>query len=113
MKQNENSLIGRWKIVWMEMWDQDYVDMVVPGHVTISGDGPCHFQFGVVEGEFYIDTDDAYFDCDWDGSDECDEALGEIYAEIEEGELRGEISFRGGDESEFRAIKEEKKKRGA
>ena len=53
------------------------------------------------------------FDCDWGGNDECDEAFEDIHAAIEEGELRGEISFHNGDESEFRAVRKEQKKRSA
>jgi hypothetical protein len=33
-----------------------------------------------------------------------DEARGEMYAEIEDGELPGTIEFFNGDESEFRAV---------
>jgi hypothetical protein len=40
----------------------------------------------------------------WEGSDEMDEARGEIYAEIDDGELRSTIEFFNGDESEFRAV---------
>ena len=64
MSQNKQPLIGRWKIVWMTMWDQDYIDMEVPGHVTIGADGACYFQFGLVQGGFHIEPEDAYLDCD-------------------------------------------------
>ena len=113
MSEIKRYLVGHWKIIWMEQWDQDFVDMDVPGHITIGDDGACHFQFGLVQGGFHIEPEDAYFDCDWGGSDECDEAFGDIHAAIEEGELRGEISFHCGDESEFRAVRQEKKKRRA
>ena len=45
MKLTANSFKGRWKIVWMEMWDQDFVDEEVPGHVTLSDKGLGDFQF--------------------------------------------------------------------
>ena len=54
MKKSDSPLIGYWKITWMEMWDQDYVDEIVPGHVTIGASGACRFQFGVVEGGFGV-----------------------------------------------------------
>lgn len=42
---------GNWRIVWMSSWDQAYVDMDGPAHITF---GPCHagsFQFGMVQGQ--------------------------------------------------------------
>ena len=35
----------------MEQWDQDFVDLVTTGHVTIRKDGTGGFQFGAVQGE--------------------------------------------------------------
>jgi hypothetical protein len=105
MMKSSNSLKGTWKIVWMEQWDQDYVDMVVPGHITFEAEGRGHFQFGCVEGSFNWSDADSYFDSRWEGCDEMDEARGEIYAEIENGELRGTVEFDNGDEFGFRAVK--------
>jgi hypothetical protein len=48
MKLTANSFKGRWKIVWMEMRDQDFVDEEVPGHVTLGDKGVGDFQFGYV-----------------------------------------------------------------
>jgi hypothetical protein len=36
MKQN--LFAGLWRIVWMSDWDQDYVNMEVPGHITFGKD---------------------------------------------------------------------------
>ena len=103
--KSSNSLKGRWKIVWMEQCDQDYVDMVVPGHITFEAEGRGHFQFGCVEGSFNWSDGDSYFDSRWEGCDEMDEARGEIYAELKNGELRGTVEFDNSDESGFRAVK--------
>lgn len=103
--KSSNSLKGIWKIIWMEKWDQDFVDLVVPGHVTFEAGGHGCFQFGCVEGGFSWSDGDAYFDSRWEGCDEMDEARGEINASIEDGELRGTIEFDNGDESDFRAVK--------
>jgi hypothetical protein len=43
--------IGRWRIVQMEQWDQDYVDMVAPGHIAFKKDGTGQLHFGCVETE--------------------------------------------------------------
>jgi hypothetical protein len=59
--KSSNSLKGTWKIVWMEQWDQDYVDMVVPGHITFEAEGRGHFQFGCAEGSFNWSDGDSYW----------------------------------------------------
>jgi hypothetical protein len=105
MKSVPSTLKGTWKITWMEMWDQEFIDLEVPGHVTFEDGGRGHFQFGCVHGFFGWSAKDDYVDSCWEGSDEMDEARGEIYAEIKHGELQGTIEFFNGDESEFRAIR--------
>jgi hypothetical protein len=112
MPQKQNPLKGRWKIVWMEMWDQEFVDAEVPGHVTLGDRNEGSFHFGYVQGSFTWPDDQGFVDSCWEGNDEMDEARGEIYAEIENGELRGTIEFFNGDESDFRAVKMAKDKVG-
>jgi hypothetical protein len=51
MMTNIKPFIGTWGIVEMEAWDQEYVNMDVPGHFTFKKDSTGHFQFGLVRGE--------------------------------------------------------------
>lgn len=51
MKAKLKPFIGKWIIVEMEAWDQDFVNMEVPGHFTFRKDGTGQFQFGLVQGE--------------------------------------------------------------
>ena len=104
---SNNSILGYWKIIWMKMWDQEYVNLVVTGYIKIHNDGNGDFQFGVVTGSFNADSQRRYFCSKWEGESEMDEALGEIYGTIDDkkGELCGAISFWDGDESDYRAIK--------
>ena len=101
--------VGKWRIVEMEVWDQDYVDMEVPGYIRIDSEGIGRFQFGLVSGgidgrvEHHGVT--VRFDFSWSGQDENDPALGRGWAVIEDGELRGRIYLHMGDDSAFRAIK--------
>ena len=46
-----NPFLGRWRVVAMEQWDRDYIDMVVPGYIAFEKDNLGHFQFGTVQGE--------------------------------------------------------------
>jgi hypothetical protein len=105
MKLTASRFKGRWKIVWMKMWDQDFVDEDVPGHVTFDEKGGGEFQFGYVCGSFAWSAADHSIDAPWEGNDEMDPAHGDICCEIKNGELHGVIEFFNGDESAFRAVR--------
>jgi hypothetical protein len=106
MRSTANSFKGRWKIVWMEMWDQDFVDEELPGHITLADKGRGDFQFGYVFGSFAWSAKDARIDSLWEGNDEMDPAHGDIHCEIQRGELCGTIGLFNGDRSAFRAVRE-------
>jgi len=103
--RNLNPFVGKWRIVWMEMWDQDFVDMEVLGHFTFAKDGRGSFQFGLVQGDMDCRVRDDRVEFSWIGNDEMDEASGRGFARIENGALIGRIFIHQGDDSEFRAIK--------
>jgi hypothetical protein len=108
MKLTTNSFKGRWKIVWMEMWDQDFVDEEVPGHVTLGDKSLGDFQSGYVYGSFTWSTKNGRIDALWEGNDEMDPAYGDIHCTIQEGALCGTIGLFNGDRSAFRAVRENK-----
>ena len=107
MKKEIKPFIGTWSITEMEVWDQDYVNMEIPGHFTFKKDGPGHFQFGLVQGEMdcRVETGDrgARIEFSWEGREEMDPASGRGWAVIENGELSGRIFIHMGDDSAFRA----------
>ena len=76
------SIVARWRIVWMEEWDQEYIDLVEPGYIEIDDFGDGTFQFGVVTGSFNANPENKYFDSTWEGVDEGDEVCGEIYGTL-------------------------------
>jgi hypothetical protein len=45
-----HSYLGRWRIIEMEQWDQDFIDLVVPGYIAFREDHTGEFQFGAVMG---------------------------------------------------------------
>ncbi len=100
---------GKWRIVDMEVWEPDYVDMEVPGFIRIDSDGTGRFQFGLVSGD--IDGrveqcgDSRRFEFSWLGQDENDLACGRGWVVIDNGELRGRIYLHLADDSAFRAVK--------
>ena len=91
----------------MEQWDQDFVDLVSPGHITFTRNGRGELHFGAVE---------VSLDCraaatgnrvnfSFEGFDEGDEVTGSGWAELTGKKLTGRIAFHLGDESGFVAQK--------
>lgn len=99
---------GKWRIVEMEAWDQDYVDMEVPGYLRIGSDGTGRFQFGLVTGDIDGRVEQCgnvpRFEFSWFGQDENDPVCGRGWVVIENGELNGRIDLHLADDSAFRAI---------
>jgi hypothetical protein len=103
-KRARPSLKGKWRIVEMELWDKEFIDLVGLGFITFDGKARGEFGFGAVTGTLDCSEVPAGADFTWEGSDEMDEARGEGWVELQEdGWLTGEISFHHGDESSFRA----------
>ena len=111
---DEIGFYGHWRIVEMEMWDQDFIDAEVQGYFHFDDDDGGEFQFGYVHG---------YMDCRWttkngkdfvefsfEGNDEMDPTSGRGFATIEKNVLDGRLFFHEGDESGFKASKKNDKK---
>jgi hypothetical protein len=109
MGKKRNPYLGRWRIVEMEMWDQDYVDLVTEGHFTFGKDRTGNFEFGAVVAETdysmeeFGNTERVEFS--FVGQDEYDPVSGRGWVIIENDILTGKIIFQAGDESEFKAKK--------
>jgi hypothetical protein len=107
MKKDNAKYIGKWRIIEMEMWDQDFIDMVTPGYFSFDKDGLGYFQFGAVEGQvdYIIDKigNIERLEFSWEGSDENDSALGRGWALIIKDHLEGRFYFHLGENSWFKA----------
>jgi hypothetical protein len=105
-----NPYIGTWRIIEMEQWDQDFIDLVAPGYIAFREDHTGEFQFGAVHG--YLDYriepyhDSEHLEFSWQGTDEMDPVSGRGWAIIQEGQLHGKLYFHQGDDSEFIAEKD-------
>ena len=98
------SILGRWRIVEMPDYTDDYPDMVEPAYIQFEANGSGEFAFGCVTGHIWgaSATDNVAFS--WNGNDEMDEANGDGSAEIQpDGSLQGKIRFHGGHEATFTA----------
>jgi hypothetical protein len=104
-----NPFTGRWRIVSMDVWDQDFVDEEEEGYFEFTDKGWGEFHFGYVHGQMdcHLSTRDSVpaVEWTWDGNDEMDPAQGRGWAVIKGDELHGMIFFHGGDDSGFAAVK--------
>lgn len=108
-RQKIKPFTGKWRIAEMEMWEQDYVDMELPGSIRIAADGTGQFQFGLVSGDIDGRVEQCgssqRFEFSWSGQDENDPVCGRVWAVIEKSELHGHIYLHLSDDSAFRAVK--------
>jgi hypothetical protein len=97
------SVLGKWRIVEMPDYTDDYPDMTEPAYILFEPNRG-EFAFGCVTGAFAGGGDHDAVEFDWDGNDEMDEACGDGWAEVQsDGTLIGETCFHGGDEISFTA----------
>jgi hypothetical protein len=95
------SVQGKWRIVEMPDYVDDYPDMMEPAYI-LFGKSSGEFAFGCVTGAIRGICEGNAVEFTWSGNDEMDEASGDGWAEIrEDGTLEGQICFYGGDESDF------------
>ena len=100
--------IGKWRIREMEQWDKEYIDMMVPGHLTIEKDGTGLLQFGAVEVgvdcRLEIINGAERLDFSFEGSEEGDQVCGRGWAQVTGRNMKGRICFHLGDDSAFTAV---------
>ena len=95
---------GTWHITEMETWGDDYLNMEVQAYIRIRRDGSGEFQFGLVSGQIDGEVVGDRFEFTWDGNDECDEASGSGWLEMESrNKLEGKIKIHHGDSSTLAA----------
>jgi len=99
--------IGDWRITEMSTWDQEYIDLVAPGHLTVNRNGTGSIAFGAVEAEMDCRIEDTAaqerLTFSFVGFDEGDEVSGRGWAAVDGNGMEGWLGFHLGDESTFRA----------
>lgn len=98
---------GRWRIVEMEVWGRDYLDMEVEAFIELGTDSGGRFQFGLVQGDMHyvvVERDGhPAVEWSWVGADESDEVAGRGWAVVNGDKLEGRIFIHRGDHSAFLA----------
>src|SRR6516162_8612316 len=106
-RKSESPFLGRWHIVSMSTWDEDYLNAEVQAFIEFDAKGGGEFQFGYAHGEMDCrpTTRDGgpAVEWTWEGNDEMDPAQGRGWAVLKGEEMHGLIGFNDGDESGFMA----------
>lgn len=104
-KKANNPFVGRWRIVSMPTWDEDFLDEEEQAYFKFDGQNQGEFHFGYVHGHMdcRLTTRDGEpaIEWTWEGNDEMESAQGRGWAVVKGDELQGMIFFHGGDDSEF------------
>ena len=108
-------ILGSWRIVEMELWDRDYLDLEVPAHLTFDRDRLGSFQFGAVRGwiDYRVSTDGGSLEVDfsWEGFNDADASCGRGSAKFDGDRLEGRIFLHNGDDSAFVAERSQERHR--
>ena len=94
----------------MDLWDQEAIDLLVPGFIEFGDDGTGEFGFIAVRGWMDCHPGErggrASVEFSWQGDDEGDEVSGRGWAVLaDDGSLQGHLYFHLGDDSGFRAVR--------
>jgi len=98
----EKEYLGKWRIIEMDNWDRDCIDLVVPGHITIkkrNGD----MEFGALNCDLDCQVEEfagiERMEFSFLGMVEGAEISGRGWAMLDDTLLRGHIFFHHGDHS--------------
>ena len=106
-ERDTERLTGRWRILEMDLWDSEDLDLVAPAYIEFKPDRTGSFGFIAVSG--WMDCRSAErgrsgVEFSWEGNDEGDQVSGRGWAALQDdASLLGQIYFHLGDESGFRA----------
>ena len=63
-------LVGRWRIVEADLWDRDYLVLVVPATMTIGADGHGEIAYGAMQASLELEYSRSMVFFTWAGFDE-------------------------------------------
>ena len=110
MDEIEQAFKGRWRISHMGMWEQEFVDLVVPGFIRFDDD-ESEMRFIAVRAwldvRYLLRDGLPSAEFSWQGLDERDDRCGRgVVSMIRPEALKGHFFFHMGDDSSFEAIRE-------
>jgi hypothetical protein len=97
-------IVGKWRLIEMEQWDREFIDLVEPGFISFQKGGQGEMRFGAVNLELDWEMNEAgKFEFTFTGFDEMTETSGKGSASLTLGGLVGQIKFHQGEKSGFLA----------
>jgi hypothetical protein len=97
-------LVGRWRIVEADIWDQDYLDLCGPAIIVIGADGRGEIAFGAMQATLDVEYGPTSVAFRWVGFDEGDEVNGEGDAELlDDGSIKIVFACDNGDDAILKA----------
>jgi hypothetical protein len=108
MAAKPKSFHGSWRIIQMDEWDEEYLDLVETAHITIDKRGQGEFVFGTVKGwldcRFTEREGLPFVEFSWEGLSEEDSMCGRGWASLQsDGSLKGHLFIHLSDDSAFLA----------
>jgi hypothetical protein len=95
---------GRWRIVEADLWDRDYLDLVVPAAMTIGADGHGEIAYGAMQASLELEYSRSMVVFTWAGFDEMDQVSGTGSAELnDDGTIEIAFAYHLGDEAVLKA----------
>ena len=97
-------LIGKWRIVEADLWDNEHLDLVEPAYISFDKNGHGEIAFGAMQAGLDLEYARRLIFFTWAGFEEMDEVKGSGCAELnDDGTLSIEFSYHLGDEAELKA----------
>jgi len=106
--KKRSDILGHWRIIEMELWDQQYIDAEVNAYIRFDPNGFGEFQFAYVTGTIdyrLVERESSQaVEWSWEGNEEMNEVRGRGWAVLrEDRHLHGRIFIHNGDDSQFEA----------
>ena len=99
---------GRWRIVEIDVWDNDVLDEIAEAHITFKGSTDGEIAFAALSGDLDVRyrsrEGSACAEFSWQGNDEGDSVCGRGWVTLgTAGRLVGHFYIHKGDDSSFAA----------
>lgn len=107
--KTKSPLLGRWRIVSMSQWEDEYLDEEVEAYIEFDERGGGSFHFGYIQGvlDYREGRRDGQLAAEfsWEGGDGADGTplTGRGWAMLKDERLNGIFAIHMGEESDFEA----------
>ena len=100
-----HEFLGDWRIIEMDVWDSDALDLIEPARLSIESDGTGSLVFIAITAgiDYRVEGRDGVpcLEFSWEGHSDGDPICGRAWAKLEGDELRGRLYIHASDDSQF------------